>query len=72
MKPDRFGNQSMLDQMDEAEPYFILRGQDPFAAYLVACWADMAEGANVNGAKVANARQCARAMRNWLKKKIPD
>ena len=72
MTPDRFGNKAMLDKMDEAEPYFILRGQDVFAAHLVALWADMAESAGTTGAKVQNARQCARAMKNWIKKKIPD
>jgi hypothetical protein len=62
----------MLDKMNEAEPFFILRGQDAFAAHLVSQWADMAESAGTSGAKVQNARQCARAMKNWLKKKIPD
>lgn len=72
MKPDRFGNRAMLDKMDEAEPFFILRGQDAFAAVLVRQWAEMAESGGVPPAKVENARQCARAMRNWTKKKIPD
>lgn len=72
MKADRFGNRSMLDKMDEAEPFFILRGQDAFAAHLVHQWADLAESAGVSPAKVVNARHCARAMRNWTKKKIPD
>jgi hypothetical protein len=72
MKSDRFGNRAMLDKMDEAEPFFILRGQDAFSAHLVKLWADLAESAGTNGAKVLNARQCARAMRNWTKKKIPD
>jgi hypothetical protein len=72
MQPDRFGNRAMLDKMDEAEPFFILRGQDAFSAYLVGLWADMAESAGTTGAKVTNARQCARAMRNWINKKIPD
>lgn len=72
MKPDRFGNKAMLDKMDEAEPFFILRGQDASAAFLVKMWADLAEAAGVPAEKVENARQCARAMRNWPKKKIPD
>jgi hypothetical protein len=72
MKADRFGNRTMLDKMDEAEPFFILRGQDAFAGELVRRWADLAESAGVPGFKVENARQCARAMRNWPTKKIPD
>ena len=72
MKPDRFGNRIMLDKMDEREPFFILRGQDAFAAHLVSLWADMAESAGTNGAKVQNARLCSRAMKNWISKKIPD
>lgn len=72
MKQDRFGNKVMLDKMDEAEPFFILRGHDVFAAHLVSQWADLAESAGTNEAKVQNARQCARAMKNWIKKKIPD
>ncbi len=32
----------------------------------------MAEGANCQHDKVVNARQCARAMGNWLTKKVPD
>lgn len=72
MIPDRFGNKAMLDKMDEAEPFFILRGQDAFSAHLVSLWADLAESAGANGAKVLNARQCARAMKNWTTKKIPD
>jgi hypothetical protein len=72
MKMDRFGNRAMLDKMDEAEPFFILRGQDAFSAHLVSLWADLAESSGTNGAKVNNARQCALAMRNWPSKKIPD
>lgn len=72
MTPDRFGNKAMLEKMDEAEPFFILRAQDPFAAFLVKQWAELAEGAAVNREKVLNARQCSHAMSRWLKKKIPD
>ncbi len=72
MKPDRFGNKAMLEKMDEAEPFFIIRGQDAFAAFLVKKWADLAESAGTDPAKVENARQCARAMRNWPTHKIPD
>lgn len=72
MKNDRHGNHAMLAKMDEKEPFFILRAQDAFSAALVKQWADLAESAGVPGYKVTNARECARAMRNWPTKKIPD
>lgn len=62
----------MLDRMDEAEPFFILRAQDAFASDLVRRWAELAEGAGVSAEKVTNARHCARAMRQWPTHKIPD
>jgi hypothetical protein len=69
---DRFGNRRVLDKLAPDEPFFILRGQDAFAATLVSQWADMLEGAGGPRDKIDNARQCARAMRNYPKKKIPD
>lgn len=73
VQKDRFGNHRLLEKLaDSKEPYFVLRGTDAFASHLVVMWADMAEGAGVPLDKVQNARQCARAMRNWPTKKIPD
>lgn len=72
MKNDRHGNHAMLAKMDPAEPFFVLRGQDALAATLVRDWADRAEAAGVPRDKIDNARQCARAMKNWPMKKIPD
>jgi len=69
---DRFGNHRVLEKLDPNEPFFVLRGADAFAATLVGQWADMLEGAGGPRDKVENARQCARAMRNWPRKKIPD
>lgn len=76
---DRFGNKKLVEAIEKQaevtglqEPYFILRGQDAFAAELVRQWAHLAESAGVPRQKVENARQCARAMRNWPTKKIPD
>lgn len=76
---DRFGNRQVLEKIDQheqktgiAEPLFILRAQDVFAAELVRQWAHLAESAGVARDKVDNARQCARAMRNWPNKKVPD
>jgi len=65
-------DQEMLAKMTDAEPRFTLRGQDVFSAYLVSMWADLAEAAGSPADKVAHARQRARAMRNWLNKKVPD
>lgn len=78
MPRDRFGNEELLKKLNEAngigqfEPYFVLRAQDAFSGHLVKLWADMAEAAGTPHDKVVNARECARAMRNWPKKKIPD
>lgn len=76
---DRFGNKKVIEAIEKQaevtgsqEPYFVLRGQDAFAAELVRQWAHLAEGAGVPPQKVENARRCARAMRNWPHKKIPD
>ncbi len=73
MSDDRFGNEVLLKKLqDSKEPYFVLRAQDVFAAGLVKRWAELSESGGVTPHKVENARQCARAMRNWPTKKIPD
>lgn len=73
MSDDRFGNEALLKKLEGGkEPYFVLRGQDALAAGLVKRWAELAESAGVAADKVQNARECARAMRNWPAKKIPD
>lgn len=71
-RDDRHGNHAMLAKMDPKEPFFILRGQDVFASGLVKQWADLAESGGVRRDKIENARQCARAMRQWPVKKLPD
>lgn len=50
------------------EPMFILLGRDPMAPYLVELWAQFREDQNEHPAKVYEARRCAAAMRDWLKK----
>lgn len=78
MPKDRFGNEELLKKLNagneigQFEPYFVLRAQDAFSGHLVKLWADMAEAAGTGLNKVQNARECARAMKNWPKKKIPD
>lgn len=73
MSGDRFGNEAVLKKLvDSKEPYFVIRAQDVFSAALVKQWVELAESAGVPPHKVQNARECARAMRNWPTKKIPD
>lgn len=73
MSGDRFGNGVLLKKLqDSKEPFFVIRAQDVFSVSLVKQWAELAESAGVSPHKVENARQCARAMRNWPTKKIPD
>lgn len=50
---------------DPDEPMFILLGRDPMAAFLVEQWADLREWQNEDPDKVAEARECARKMRDW-------
>src|SRR5689334_7475358 len=47
------------------EPMFILLGRDARAPALVEEWAQLAELRGDDPEKVAEARQCARAMRDW-------
>ena len=69
------GNPSKFDSLPKLaddEPYFVLRARDPVSEALVRDWADFAERQGCNPEKVAEARACAEAMRNWPTKKIPD
>lgn len=48
------------------EPMFVLLGRDRLAPSLVDEWADLAEGGLAHSSeKIAEARQCAAAMRAW-------
>lgn len=47
------------------EPMFILLGRDTRAPNLVDAWADASERRGTNPEKVAEARQCAKAMREY-------
>lgn len=49
------------------EPMFILLGRDSFAPELVDIWADARERDGEKPELVAEARECATAMRSWLK-----
>ena len=58
------------------EPLFILRAQDKFAPSIVRDWADRAEEAGANPAKVREARSLANRMEAWARDhggaKVPD
>lgn len=56
-----------------AEPVFLLRGQDRFAARLVRAYAEMLEAEGVAPqAHIAAIRSHALEMTNWRPKKVPD
>lgn len=50
------------------EPMFVLLGRDPLAAVLVGLWARYREATGEDPAKVAEARQCAKAMDGWARR----
>jgi hypothetical protein len=52
---------------DPDEPMFILLGRDRSAAKLVDLWADIREKTGESPAKIEEARNCARSMREWLR-----
>jgi hypothetical protein len=62
-----------IERLTDGEPYFVLRAQDRLAPELVEAWAIEAELNGCAPAKVKDAREIAKAMRNWSgKKKMPD
>lgn len=65
-------NSVSLMKADDTEPIFVLRAQDRLAAAVVRFWADEAERAGANAAKVAEAREVADAMERWPARKLPD
>lgn len=54
------------------EPVFILRAQDVLAADLVDAWATQANLLGCPWDKVREARELAKAMREWPGRKSPD
>jgi hypothetical protein len=65
-------NSVSLVKAGDTEPIFVLRAQDTLAAAVVRFWADEAEKAGANAAKIAEAREVADAMEQWPTRKIPD
>lgn len=72
IEEDQFGNVAMLRKLKPGEPWFIVRGQDRLAAGTVRFWANQAESIGAPDSKVASARRCAHAIREYTPKKIPD
>jgi uncharacterized Zn finger protein (UPF0148 family) len=52
------------------EPMFVLLGRDGMAPSLVEAWANARSLDGEDAAKVAEARQCAQAMREWLQLRL--
>lgn len=59
---------SCLNQSQDDEMLFVLCARDPMAPDLVERWASQAERHGTAGAKIAEARACAEAMRAWKKR----
>ena len=60
--PGRF---DCYEAADPDEPMFVLLARDPLAPALVELWATLREHYAGNPSKVAEARECAKAMREW-------
>lgn len=54
------------------EPMFVLLARDDRAPLLVEEWAEMSERRKTDPAKIAEARDCAAAMRTWRLKNRPQ
>lgn len=61
------GNYDCYANAAPDEPMFILLGRDRHAASLVRLWALMRHDQGEDGAKVAEAMQCADAMDQWAR-----
>ena len=55
---------------DPDEPMFVLLARDPLAPALVELWASLREHLAGNPSKVAEARACARAMREYKRSPV--
>jgi hypothetical protein len=62
----------LIRKVPDEEPLFILRGQDLLAPEIVRAWADAAERAGVRSGKIAGARNLAKEMERWPRRKLPD
>jgi DNA-binding phage protein len=74
LKTDRsdYNDHFMSDVIPDDEPVFVIRAQDVVSGDAVRAWADLAEKAGASEKMVAMARNHARLMDQWPKKKVPD
>jgi hypothetical protein len=61
-----------FEKAADDEPIFVLRGQDVLAPMVVEYWAELAAKLRVNPPKILEAYQCAQAMREYERRKVPD
>jgi hypothetical protein len=54
------------------EPMFVLLARDPLAPMLVELWASLRSHLASNPSKVAEARSCAEAMRQWQRPEVRE
>ena len=59
------GQYDAYDKAELDEPFFTLLARDASAPQLISMWADMREKHGEEAAVVAEARECAEAMRAW-------
>jgi hypothetical protein len=72
-KRDEIANpKSCLNKASAEEPLFVLRASDVFAPGMVELWTELAALHGCDPAKLAEARACAAAMRDWPHRKFPD
>ncbi len=62
------GHYDCYDKAADDEPMFVLLARDPLAPILVELWAALRAHSSGNPSKVAEARHCAKDMREWKSK----
>ena len=72
MPKTRYHDHILTDVIPEDEPIFVIRAQDIIGGQVVRFWADTAEAAGAAPHMVQAARDHAKLMDEWPKKKIPD
>jgi hypothetical protein len=70
--PEWVGTVPVTPPLKSGEPFFVLRGSDLLAAYLVEKWASNAEAQGTNPATVQAARETALRMQSWPNRKYPE
>jgi len=63
---------SVLDKLDPGEPFFVIRGADPYSQALVRRWMrHYTRKGTVSAEKIASAKALAKEMMYWQKRE-PD